>query len=138
MYIVNQEKILKELIENKIVDKSAYVASTYKGATKSIILKVKDTQKKIAVKVEKPNITEKATVFLQTYKEINLFPNLIYIAKDKTFFAYGFLENELFHAKNLYSKTVLKIVDKVINKYEVSNKDFWGHFAWPKKTIFVP
>ena len=132
---INQDKIIKELRENKIVGESAYVANEHKGSTESVILEIRDEHKKIAVKVEKPFVTEKVTAFLLTYKNIDLFPNLLFTSKDKTFFAYDFLENELFHAKKLYSKTVLKIIDKIINKYIPSKESFWGNFEWPKKTL---
>ena len=135
MNIINKEKIIKELVENDIAGESGYVSNQYKGATQSTILEIRDGCKKIAVKIEKPSITKKATSFLSAYKNIELFPNLLFVSSDNTFFAYDFLENELFHAKNLYAKTVLKIIDQVINKYTLSNGNFWGNFEWPKKTL---
>ena len=135
MNTINKEKIVKELIENKIVGKSAYVANTHKGSTESTILEIKDDCKKIAVKIEKHCIVKKATSFLLIYNNVDFFPNLLFVSHDKSFFAYDFLENELFHAKNLYAKTVLKIIDQVINKYIQSTDNFWGNFEWPKVSL---
>ena len=135
MNTINKEKILKELVTNNIVDASAHVIDKHKGATESTILEIRDASKKIAVKVEKPHITKQATYFLTVYKNVDFLPNLLFILDDKTFFAYDFLDNKLFHATNLYAKTVVKIIDQVINKYILSTKDFWGHFEWPKTSL---
>lgn len=133
--MTNKAKIIQELAQNNIINSSAFVTNQYKGSTESIILEVRDKNKKIAVKLEKPHITLKATSFLNTYKNINLLPRLLYTAKDKSFFAYDFLENELFGKKELDKETVELIIDQVINKYTYAQDSFWGNFEWPKKTI---
>ncbi|MFA6297460.1 MAG: hypothetical protein WC629_02760 [Candidatus Paceibacterota bacterium] len=126
--------ILKELEGARILTSSICEIKEHRGGTDTILLEITDTDKDVAVKIEKPELVKQVVSFLGAYRDITLFPNLLYVSKDFSFFVYPFIKGEK-SKRALTEQELESIVENVINHYQVSETNYWGEQMYSSTTI---
>jgi len=126
--------IIKELEDAEILHSSVCATKEHKGGTDTILLEITEGNIHIAVKIEKPELVKQVVTFLETYKNIDLFPQLLYVSKNTAFFVYPFIKGEKLR-RALSEQEVVLIIERVINHYVVSQTEYWGEQLYSSPTI---
>ncbi|MGV3467427.1 MAG: aminoglycoside phosphotransferase family protein [Heyndrickxia sp.] len=126
------ESIVKELIQEGIIENKVLEFKPLKGGTSSQIgyLKLGDGQELI-VKLNAPKVIEAESYFLNAYQDISLFPRLIYTDPAFRYIVYTYIEGE---SNGVFKrKEALKLlVQKVINYYKPAElQGIWGLMEEP-------
>lgn len=121
------KQIIDDLIDNNIFEAAPTEYFRLKGGTVSDLYFLKVAGMDYVVKSNLQQVIKEEAQFLNTYKNITLFPNLLYIEPTYKYILYSFIEgttNYLEIAKENWLQTLVK---EVLNHYhEAPEADGWG------------
>ncbi|WP_223701466.1 phosphotransferase [Sutcliffiella deserti] len=126
------QKIIKELINNNIIP-SEPDYEQLKGGTNSELYLLKSNGLKCVVKLNEPQVIESEAIFLNTYKDINLLPKLLFVEPSFHAMVYSFINGSTDYVA-INKKEMLRIlVEELLNKYkDAPSAVGWG---WPEDPV---
>ncbi len=125
------EKVMNGLQEKKILEKKPNEVKKLTGGTESILFLV---DQQFVVKANPERIKLEAEFFTY-YKDIELFPNILYLDPAYQFMVYTFLSGSTEYKKGSKQQLLTTLVKKVINHYQPqSETKQWGWVDEPSPT----
>lgn len=140
--IMNIKEIIKELINNNIIQSKSTQYEKLNGGTVSELYILHNSDgTEYVVKLNDPQLLEVETNFLNHYKNLNLLPKLLFVEPSYNYIVYSFISGTI-NLTGVNKQVVLKtLVEKILNNYETvpNNIGFgyadaltgsWHDFLW--------
>ncbi|WP_312097213.1 aminoglycoside phosphotransferase family protein [Niallia sp.] len=121
------EKIIKELIQNKIIQSKQTDYEQLNGGTVSELYLLHNDGSKYVVKSNDPLITKSESNFLHTYKEINMLPKLLFVEHSNRYIVYSYINGSTHYPRKNKKEMLQELVKELINNYMPIDQNIgWG------------
>jgi fructosamine-3-kinase len=123
------KKIIKELIQNKIIySKTTQFEKLSGGTVSELYLLHNSDGTEYVVKLNEPQVIKSEVNFLNCYKDLNLLPNLLFVEQSYNYIVYSFISGSTNFARKNKLGMLKALVLGLINNYRtVPNVIGWGY-----------
>ena len=124
---MNIEKIIKELIYNKIIPSNQTDYEQLNGGTVSQVFLLHNDRRKYIVKANDSQIIKAESHFLHTYKELNLLPKLLFVERSNRYIVYSYIDGSTQYLRKNKKEMLQELVKELINNYKLTDQEIgWG------------
>ncbi len=124
---VNIEKIIKELQQNNILSTKQINYEQLNGGTVSELYLLHNNGMKYVVKSNDSQVIKSEANFLDTYKDLNFLPQLLFVEESFNYFVYSFINGSTNYSKKNKKDMLCVLVNELINNYRpISQYIGWG------------
>ncbi|MEI4804440.1 phosphotransferase [Bacillus sp. FJAT-51639] len=129
------EDILKELENKGIIEPFGYYKSLNGGSSSTVGVITYDDTPLYVVKMNKPNVLQAESLFLNRYRDQHLFPQLMYMDSNDNYIVYKYMTGSTNNRKS-NKRTVLTFLSShIINSYHpMCDANKWGWVDAPEST----
>ncbi|RKL69247.1 aminoglycoside phosphotransferase [Salipaludibacillus neizhouensis] len=122
------QKIINELFYNGIIHSNTITFEELNGGTSSkLYLLERSGTENCVVKMNDPQVLKSEVLYLDSYKKINLLPNLLYVEQSYKYIVYSYIAGDTDQVRNDKSYILHKLVLELINNYTtVPTSNRWG------------
>jgi fructosamine-3-kinase len=121
------QKIVLELVHNKIIHSEPTKIEPLHGGTVSKLFLLNVDDRKYVVKSNEPQVIESEANFLHFYNGSKLLPKLIFVENTNKYILYSFLSGTTKYVEKNKKEILKVLVEGLINLYRPAPKDIgWG------------
>lgn len=121
------QKIVAELINNKIIHSEPTEYEQLKGGAVSELYLLKMDCNKYVVKLNDPKVIQSEVEFLKYYKETKFSPTLLFVEPSYKYIVYSFISGSTYYSRTNKKEILKTLVQKLLNQYKPATKGIgWG------------
>lgn len=121
------QKIISELIERNVIAAEPSEYKKLKGGTVSELYLLNIEGTKYVLKLNDPEVTGPEALFLDTYKEGELLPKLLFVDQSGNYIVYSFIDGSTVYEGGNKKEILKALVEELINKYKTASPESgWG------------
>lgn len=129
------EDILKDLENNGIIEPFGNYKSLNGGSSSTVSAITYDDTPLYVVKMNKPNVLQAESLFLNHYRDQHLFPQLMYVDPNYLYIVYEYMSGTISNQKSDKRSILTFLSSRVINSYHPTcDASKWGWVDKPEST----
>ncbi|WP_020063349.1 phosphotransferase family protein [Bacillus sp. 123MFChir2] len=127
--------ILKELENKKIIEPNSHYKSLNGGSSSTVGVITYDDIPSYVVKMNKPNVLQAESLFLNRYRDQHLFPRLIYTDAGYRYIVYAYMSGTINNRKSDKRSILTFLTSQIINSYhQIYDDNKWGWIDEPESS----
>lgn len=127
--------ILKELENKRIIESNGHYKSLNGGSSSTVGVITYDDTPSYVVKMNKPNVLQAESLFLDHYRDQHLFPQLMYTDPNYRYIVYEYMSGTISNQKSDKCSILTFLTSQIINFYhQICDDNKWGWIDDPESS----